>query len=317
MNVSITVIFATFNRAESLHKTLEEFQRLDLERIRVQFVVIMNNCSDSTTEVLSRFKDLIPLIILKEPTPGKNRALNKALSSVELSELVVFCDDDISPCQNWLQEIAVASTRNPDKYIFGGRIIPRWPKNITPTWAKHPFILSMGFSHHDLGGKQIDYPSGSYPFGPNFWVRKSVFEGGRTYSESIGPKGAERIMGSETSFLKQLELEGFKARYIPDAIVEHRIKESDIYLPNFYKRAESYGKGRAHMSGVNYHNLLVDRPNTWKRRQILKLIFVRCRWLLAKMIPIKVSRVRTLVNLHIEIGRISESFKLAKKFQKP
>jgi glycosyltransferase involved in cell wall biosynthesis len=312
---SVSVILATFNRSESVAKTLHEFSRLDLEGIEVQFIVVANNCTDSTTAVLFSFKDRLPLVTLEEPTPGKNRALNMALSSVELGELVVFCDDDITPHQNWLQEIVTASIEEPNTCVFGGRIIPTWPKNDPPTWANDPFILSMGFCNHDLGEKHVDYPEGLFPFGGNFWVRRSVFANGRTYSESIGPKGTRRIMGSETSFLNQLNLEGYKARYIPNAIVEHRIKESDLYLTNLYRRAKSYGRGRAHIGEIDQHKLLTERPFTWHVRQLLKLIRIPFRLIIAKMAMSEVYRVRKLVHINIELGRIFETLKLAKKLQ--
>ena len=262
-DTSVSVIFSTYNRAASVRQTLEEFLQLDLKGLQVQFVVVANNCSDSTTEVLHTFQDRLPLAVLEEPIPGKNRALNKALASVDLFDLVVFCDDDISPQPDWLQEIVAASARNPDTLIFGGSIIPIWPDGIQPKWTMDPFILGMGFSAHDLGPEEIDYPSRSHPFGPNFWVRKAIFSEGRTYPETIGPKGPNRIMGSETAFLKQLEGDGYKARYAPRAIVRHRIKESDLHLPNLYRRAESYGRGRSHMDGINYHNLFSNHRVFW------------------------------------------------------
>jgi glycosyltransferase involved in cell wall biosynthesis len=314
---SVSVVFSTFNRAESVRETLEAFLELDLEGIEAEFVVVANNCSDSTNEVLLSLKECMPLVILEEPIPGKNKALNTAIASTELSELIVFCDDDITPYKDWLQEIVATSNRTPQTSVFGGQIIPSWPGGRQPPWADNPFLLSMGFSAHDLGEKEIDYPNGSYPFGGNFWIRKSVLRAGHSYSESMGPKGNSRIMGSETSFLKQLDLDGYKARYVPHAIVRHRIKESDLHLPDFYRRAESYGRGRVHIMGVNHHNLLSDQPIVWYARQLLKLVNARFRWVLAIMNTNQDSRVPKLVNAHVELGRISEAFKLAKQFQSP
>lgn len=309
---TVTVIFATYNRDDSVRETLEAFLQLDLKGIQPQFVVVANNCSDSTIEVLHSFEDRLPLVIVEEPTPGKNRALNKALESVELLDLVVFCDDDITPRPDWLQEIVAASARNSDTSIFGGRIIPSWPSGTQPDWTMDPFLLGMGFSVHHLGPKAQAYPQGSYPFGPNFWVRESIFSEGRTYPENIGPKGTKRIMGSETAFLKQLEEEGYKARYAPNAVVRHRIKEADLHLPNLYRRAESCGRGRAHMEGVNYHNLLSDRRALWYARQLVKLLVAHLHSQFAILALRPNVRVLRKVKAKVELGRILESFRIAK-----
>jgi len=88
-----------------LRQTLENLTRLNLENLRVEFVVVDNNSVDETQEVLSDFHDRLPLNGLLESNPSKNCALNKALAEVVLGEIVVFTDDDINPVDNWLEVI--------------------------------------------------------------------------------------------------------------------------------------------------------------------------------------------------------------------
>jgi glycosyltransferase involved in cell wall biosynthesis len=95
--MNITVIFSTFNRSAYLSKTLEAMTELDSVGINVQFAVVDNNSTDETSQVIDSFADRLPLVHLFEPRPGKNCALNHALDSVEMGDIVVFTDDDIVP----------------------------------------------------------------------------------------------------------------------------------------------------------------------------------------------------------------------------
>jgi len=316
LNCSITVIFATYNRAEAVRETLDSFSALDRDGLDVRIVVVANNCSDQTLSVLADFTSKIPLVVLEEPLPGKNIALNTALDTLELGDLVVFCDDDISPNPDWLQQIARASAQNSQSKVFGGKISPRWPAGGKPEWLRDELLLRMGFAIHDFGESEAPYAEGVYPFGPNFWVRKEVFADGRRFSESIGPKGSGRLMGSETLFLQGLKDAGFDATYIPAVEVQHRIKESDLHLPNVYRRAESFGRGSAHIDGIDYHNLLSDRPFVWYLRQSAKLVVAKFRFFVAVLTPLSLGRVDRMVRYRIDNGRISEAFKLAKAFRR-
>src|SRR5438552_13767885 len=103
--LGITVLIATFNRAAVLSGTLQALTRVERTGIDCSIVIIDNNSSDNTAEVVKEFETRLPISYLREPSPGKSCALNKALRECALKEIVVFRDDDVTPARNWFREI--------------------------------------------------------------------------------------------------------------------------------------------------------------------------------------------------------------------
>ena len=84
----ISVLLSTYNRADEVRTTLESFCRQELGDVRVEYVVVDNNSTDGTRSVVSKLSDRLPVRYLFEKRPGKNCALNFALDSVELGDIM-------------------------------------------------------------------------------------------------------------------------------------------------------------------------------------------------------------------------------------
>jgi glycosyltransferase involved in cell wall biosynthesis len=310
---SVSIFIATYNRAPMLAETLEAMTRVDRGGFDVEWVIINNNCSDDTDAVVESFKERLPIRLVHEKAAGKNRALNRALETCRIPDIAVFTDDDVSPDVGWIQEIVGSCDRWPDHDVFGGIIRPRWPDGKKPAWITQPWLLSIGFAWHDHGKEEKPYPKATYPFGPNFWVRGELFRKGIRYRESIGPVGDNRIMGSETSFLKDLDDLGHGMVYCPHAGLEHRIKETDYDMAVLMRRMTSYGRGRARIHGVNYRNMMTEHPRKWWLRQRAKLLVARLRLGILRLIPFSKPRRERLLWQNSTIGWIEESFRIAQE----
>src|SRR5437763_6446241 len=144
-SLGITVLIPTYNRAKVLGETLEALTRVDRAGLDCSIVVIDNNSTDATAEVVKEYAAKLPLSYLKEVRPGKNCALNKALRECELKDIVVFTDDDVTPTQNWLQEIASSAKKRPEVAVFGGKVEVTWPDDKQPEWATPEWIMASAF----------------------------------------------------------------------------------------------------------------------------------------------------------------------------
>ncbi|MDQ8188474.1 glycosyltransferase family A protein [Pelagicoccus sp. SDUM812002] len=244
----ITVILSTYNRCAVLAKTLDNFSSLDCSGLRWNLVVVNNNCSDTTDQVCSKFLKTLPLTVIFEEKPGKNRALNNALDNAEIGDVVLFTDDDVAPPKDWLVTVVESLRRYPETKAFGGPVHMVWPDS-APGWAKS--LEKVIYPQHDYGPDDRTYSQGSYPIGPNFWVRSNLFkERGFRYNERIGPvpDGRKRIMGSETSFLQMLKDNGFEIRYVSGCSVGHYVTEEQIVPDYVRKRAKTHGRYLAHVA---------------------------------------------------------------------
>jgi len=267
-SLSLAIIIATYNRAESLRETLENMCRINRDGISVMFYVVNNNSTDSTESVIKNYADRLPLHTIFEPTPGKNSAMNRVLKELGNEDIIVFTDDDVTPCNSWFQEIITICGKWPDHSVFGGRILISWPDVTLPAWAHIPEIMRFGFSHNDYGDKEIIYPDKRYPFGPNFWIRKQIFQHGRTFDERVGPRPKNKVMGGEIEFLRRLREDGYEFVYSPNACVKHRIEKKMLTPSGMMKRTYARGKGFVYMVGLPDKEMLLSNPPAWYLKRI-------------------------------------------------
>jgi glycosyltransferase involved in cell wall biosynthesis len=312
-DLDVSVLIATYNRAEILRQTLESMTHLDRDELLVEFVVVDNNSSDNTKEVIESFAGKLPIRYLFEPRPGKNCALNKALNEVPLGQLVVFTDDDVKPREDWLKAIITITNRWPGYNVFGGKIFLILPYNPVPKWVGDPSIPHSGLAAHDYADTECVYARTRYPNGPNFWVRREVFTGGRTFNETVGPRPRNYIMGSESFFLVQLEADGFRIVYSPQAVVGHRIRPEQLTLSHIRKRAFRSGRLGPRIQGLCRRRLFERHIMFWFFIRIGGIIKATFQYLRGTACLSELRGIEMKVRAIFTLGYNVESIKLAWK----
>jgi len=273
MTPDITVILASYNRAQDLTRTLEGMVRTEKKDLSVEFVVVDNGSKDQTKAVVESFSKHLQMKYLFEPRSGKCAALNCALDRGGLGEIIVFTDDDVDVPPDWLASIRSVCDRWPEHSVFGGRINVIFPKENIPNWAFDPYISQLAFAAHHYSNQECVYEGSDVPFGPNYWVRGKVFDNGRRFDETIGPHPTNRMLGDETAFLLDLLHDGYRIVHSPMVIVSHRIQPKILHLPSIYRRAYDSGRGEAHILGLPHPTLLGQNPAAWRMYRYGSIIF--------------------------------------------
>jgi L-malate glycosyltransferase len=243
----LTVLLATRNRADLLRELLGTYLSLQVPSSGWKLVVVDNGSTDQTTQVIDSFANRLPLQSVFEPRLGKNHALNTGLGLVD-GDLVVLTDDDAFPHPDWLIQLRKAADTHPAYSIFGGAIVPRWEAP-SPLWVRW---LDLGpiFTLTDTWLKEGPLPPAliSVVQGPNMAIRTSLFHAGTRFDTSIGPRGSDYPMGSETELVLRLSRQGHKAWHVQGAVVEHFIRETQLSKEWVLQRAIRLGRGRQRMS---------------------------------------------------------------------
>jgi len=236
----LTVLLATRNRARVLHEVLQSFVQLCQPSSGWKVVIVDNGSVDQTEEVIRSFSNRLPIFPVLEPCVGKNCALNTGLGLVE-GDLTVLTDDDVFPKANWLIELRRAADEQPAYSIFGGAILPRWeaPPPCWVGWIDPGPIFTL--SNPSLAEGPI---RPSLVFGPNMAIRTSIFRSGVRFDASMGPRGSNYPMGSETELVCRLDRQGHKAWYVENAVVEHFIRQEQLTERSAWRRAVRYGRGQ-------------------------------------------------------------------------
>ncbi|HYG86880.1 MAG TPA: glycosyltransferase [Azospirillum sp.] len=239
----LNVVFATRNRAATLANVLDSYRRLIPPEGGWRLVVVDNGSIDDTPGVLAAAAEDLPLLALHEPSPGKNRALNRALPHLD-GDLAVFTDDDVLPDPAWLCALRAAADVHPDTTLFGGTVLPAWSEP-RPAWLREDCV-DFGVLY-----SQLRRPSGPCDFrsvwGPNMAVRRAVFDDGHRFDEVIGPNAAQAHyrMGSESSFNARLQAAGATARFVAEAVVHHIVRPEQMTERWILDRAYRHGLGVA------------------------------------------------------------------------
>ncbi len=122
--MKISVIICTYNRCESLARTLKSFTKISVpEGSLWELVLVDNNSKDKTKLFVEEFKKNYRLNIeyIFEEKPGKSHALNHGIKQAK-GEIIAFTDDDVIVDRDWLLNIQKAfktkTTAPPHNYFL-------------------------------------------------------------------------------------------------------------------------------------------------------------------------------------------------------
>lgn len=302
-HVAVSVLIATYRRAELLRSTLASIVRSDLER-PFEIWVADNADDPATAEVCEEFEGRASVGRVVETSPGKNAALNSLLP-VARGELFVFTDDDVEVSPSWLRCTWSGAARWPNHVMFGGRVLPAWP------YPPPAHVVDTPYGGFLLSIKDPEWPEGPRsefePFGPNFAVRRTVFDEGFRFDPRIGPKaGTSYPMGSETQLIRGLKANGQTAVYLPESVVHHRIRPEQLRLRWLLGRAVRFGRS-AEQLAAGSERKSASFPR-WRLKTMLRRVVAGGAYALLGKRQESFDR---LIDAAVQYGRLSQWRRLA------
>src|SRR5215468_122583 len=206
----LSVVVPTRNRAASLARALESLARATPPRRGLEVVVVDNGSEDDTQAVIARFRGRLPLRSVFEPRAGIAHARNAGVAAAQ-GEHLLWTDDDVTVCRDWIRSYERAIEANPHAAFFGGPIRLRFVGE-PPRWIRTqlPFVASA-FAGLEIRTPilPIDAISRQLPFGANMAFRAKE-QREQAFDETLGrqPWRHGLLSGEETDVLKRLALAG-------------------------------------------------------------------------------------------------------------
>ena len=234
----ITVAICTRNRAESLRRTLASVAAMKVPRdLAWELVVVNNESTDHTDEVIGEYRDRLPIRQEFESQPGHSNARNRAIAAAR-GEYIVWTDDDVVVRPDWLQAYAGAFRCLPEAAVFGGRIMPKYEEPVVKWVIDSEATLGGAYAIRDLGDavRPLSISGHHIPYGANFAIRTNeqrVFR----YDPNLGLAPNRRRYCDEVDVITRLLESGAKGYWIPHAVVTHCIgqeKQTIGYLTEYY-----------------------------------------------------------------------------------
>ncbi len=126
--VDLTVAICTYNGANLIHEILDQLRsQVQTETIDWEVIVIDNNSSDSTAQVIKNYQKswscVYPLRYCFAPEQGLSFARRCAIKEAK-GAIVAFLDDDNLPASDWVAQVALFGQKHPQAGAYGGQIHP-------------------------------------------------------------------------------------------------------------------------------------------------------------------------------------------------
>jgi glycosyltransferase involved in cell wall biosynthesis len=208
-----------------------------------EIVIVNNNSTDHTDDVISEYVGRLPVWREFEPRPGKSNAQNRAID-VAKGDYIVWTDDDVVVDAGWLTAYVEAFRRWPDAAVFGGRIMPRYETPVEKWVTESEAVLEGPYAVRDFGD-HIQVLSADdedhFPFGANFAIR-AIEQRAFRYNPDLGPVPNKIRNQEEIDVIHRALGSGATGYWIPDAIVEHcigRDRQTPRYIAAYW---EGYGE---------------------------------------------------------------------------
>jgi len=291
----ISVVLCTYNRCESLAKTLESAASLTVPNsLEWEILVVDNNSTDQTRKVVEAFNNEHSGCVryLFEPQPGLSQARNAGIREAR-GQIIAFLDDDVTLERTWLQNLT-SHLHNGKWAGAGGRVIPEW-NCPPPSWLSLDQWYALGpLPNFEFGpdARELTEP----PFGANMAYQKKMFEKHGGFRTDLGRRPGSLMSNEDTEFGSRLLLAGERLRYEPSAIVYHPVgqerAEKKYFLSWWFHKGQANIRQFGIRAGTRYfiagiplylfRNLAVwtlkwtFQPNASKRFSNKLKVWIKC-----------------------------------------
>jgi GT2 family glycosyltransferase len=220
-DIAVSIIVSTRNRAHFLSDCLASLAA-QRSTVPYEIVVIDNGSTDSTPEVLDRWRTTEPrLRTAREDRVGLSRGMNAGIRLAKGS-LLLFTDDDVVADPAWVESYVELFSRLGDApALAGGPIVPiaedlgQWP-----AWFHPDGLVDMDlWTYPDE--RQLR-PS-EYVFGNNMAIPARLFTRFGLWDEALGNIGDARGTYEDTEFQDRVRPSGVAVWFCPSAVVWERV----------------------------------------------------------------------------------------------
>ncbi len=282
--MDLTVVICTFNRSDLLAEALKSISVQTLEDDRYEVVVVDNNSTDDTEDVVNVYQKKGNFRYLRETRQGLSAARNRGVKEAK-GNYVAFLDDDAKADKYWCERI-VNSFENVDPTPASvGGIIKPWYEKPPPewfsdsleirTWGESPTFLVPPSARDGFSGSNMAFP------------RQLLLDYGG-FSEELGMIGVRVRFGEETQLFRKIYRDHPYFWYDPRILVHHWVP-AEKFNANYRIR-------RSFWSGKSYRRLQEDTGEHYSiiRRTASVVFFIIIRAPIRLLVNISNIRIEAL-----------------------
>ncbi|MEL7035895.1 MAG: hormogonium polysaccharide biosynthesis glycosyltransferase HpsE [Cyanobacteria bacterium J06592_8] len=229
--VDFTIAIPTYNGAERLPQVLDKLRsQTDVENISWEVVVIDNNSSDHTAEIVKEYQQdwlsNVPLRYYFESQQGLAFARQRAIQEAN-AEWVGFLDDDNYPEPQWLSAAYKFSQTHTQVGAFGSRVVGDFEVSPPENFQRiAPFLALI-----ERGNKPSLYEPRKrmLPPGAGLVVRRQAWLDNVPSKLTLaGRVGGKMLASEDLEALRQIQRGGWQMWYNPEMVIHHYIPQQRL-----------------------------------------------------------------------------------------
>jgi len=258
--LTVSIVVPVYNGAGTIATCLESLLHQNYPTEAYEIIVVENNSTDNTTQVVQKY----PVRLFHSHEYGPAPARNLGLAKSE-AEVVAFTDADCVADPNWLREL-IKLYEVPDTGGVGGAILAYQHANRN--------IVEM-FS--DEYSPLINFAKGERVFLPDLYAANASYR--RQLLKEIGGFNPRLVTADDVDAAWRLQLQtGRKLRYAPQAIIYHHHRATRKGLARQYRQ---YGFGEIVLDTMYGHCPTYPRNLRFQMRRMLDQLAALPRYALS------------------------------------
>ena len=241
----LSLIIATYNRAQSLLRTLRSVVSQSAAPELWECIVVNNNSTDNTAEVFACFaaeNQGFDLKMVTETKQGLSNARNAGITASK-GEYVAIVDDDETLESSYIESYIEFFDSFPTAMAAGGAVRAEYESH-RPRWMSH-YTERMIANPIDLDVVVTLFPSSRVPAGGNMAFRREIFDRVGLFNPRLGRNGQSLIGGEENDLFARLRAAGELLYFVPNAAIYHHIPDAKLTDEYFDRLSYNVGKSKA------------------------------------------------------------------------
>lgn len=257
--LEFTVAICTYNGADRLPPVLDGLvHQQGLHDIRWEVILVDNNSTDTTPQLVQRYQEACPGLQLRYTTESRQGAAYARQRAVREARgaLVGFLDDDNVPAQDWVAAACEFARHHPHAGVMGSRVQGEFGQDPPLNFERIAAFLALT----DRGNWAIPYhPSEKVlPPGAGLVVRRDLWLHHVPAEPFLGGRdGKKMLTGEDLESVLQIQQCGTEIWYNPAMCITHQIPAHRLQRPYLLKLMRGIGLSR-------HRTRMLSLPN-WKR----------------------------------------------------
>ncbi len=258
MNILISVIICTHNRADYLPKAIQSLIDQHTPKDKYEIIIVDNCSTDATKKVVEQFSNRGNIRYLYESTLGLSYARNTGWRNAN-GKYVAYLDDDAIACPAWLEKILeVFESVTPRPGCVGGRVEPIWEAS-RPEWLSDGLLHGLTIIDWSDTPRALTNLSAEWLVGANIAFPLDVLKNNGGFTSGLDRVGNNLLSSGDVFLEKQITKMGYSCFYHPAISIAHHIFKSRLNQGWFIRRYYWQGVSDAAMQ------ILQERPSVFQR----------------------------------------------------